>query len=441
MSSIYQDTLTYMYEQLPMFTRIGDAAYKADLDNTIKLCNVLGNPHEKFKSIHIAGTNGKGSTSHMLAAILQTAGFKTGLYTSPHIADFRERMTIDGIQIAEQDVIDFIEKNKKIIEEIKPSFFEITVAMVFDFFAKEKVDIAVIEVGLGGLLDSTNIIIPELSVITNISIDHTNLLGNTLQEIASQKAGIIKNRVPVVIGETQPEIQNIFFTQAIMHQTQVFYADTLYEIVGKKNENGKMQLRVLNKSSYVLKEIELDLNGDYQLKNLKTVLTAIDILHSMGWTIKEVDVLTALSNVKNISHIMGRFDIVNHNPYIIFDVSHNEAGLKEVFSQIENMQFRQLYIITGFAKDKAIDDILKLFPKEAYCYFTQADIPRALPYKELYEKATNIHMEGEAVENITMALEKAIQRATLNDLILVTGSFYLLSDAYLYMKNVFSLKK
>jgi dihydrofolate synthase/folylpolyglutamate synthase len=313
--------------------------------------------------------------------------------------------------------------------------------MAFDFFAKEKVDITVIEVGLGGLLDSTNIITPELSVITNISFDHTNLLGNTLQEIASQKAGIIKNRVPVVIGETQPDIQNIFFTQAIMHQTQVFYADTLYEIVGKKNEHGKMQLRVLNKSSYVLKEIELDLNGDYQLKNLKTVLTVIDILHSMGWKIREEYLLKALSNVKKISHIMGRFDIVHQNPFIIFDVSHNEAGLKEVFSQIENMQFEQLYIITGFAKDKAIDDILKLFPKEAYYYFTQAAIPRALPYKELYEKASILQMQGEAVEHITLALEKATNQATSNDMILVTGSFYLLSDAYLYMKNDFSLKK
>jgi dihydrofolate synthase/folylpolyglutamate synthase len=434
MNQAYQETLNYMYDQLPMFTRIGEAAYKADLNNTIRLCESLGNPQTKFKSIHIAGTNGKGSTSHMLASILQTAGYRTGLYTSPHIIDFRERIKINGIEIAETDVIEFIEQQKTIIEEIKPSFFEITVAMAFDYFAKQDVDIAIIEVGLGGLLDSTNILIPEISVITNISYDHMSLLGQTLQEIAIQKAGIIKDHISCVIGESQPELQNIFFGNAIKHKSQLFYADAIYEMVNSKLKDGKMHMTLLNKSSMHASDIILDLTGAYQYKNCKTVLTTIDILRSHNWNIEEKHILAGLEEVKKNSGIRGRFEIVRESPMIILDVSHNEAGLTELFRQIDSMNFNQLYIITGFVKDKEVAKAIKLFPKEAYYYYTQAQIPRAMPYHELEAIGSAGHLIGEACINIETALELAMNKANQNDLILVTGSFYILADAYKYLK-------
>ncbi len=433
MTPDYQETLNYMYEKLPMFTRIGEAAYKADLHNTIRLCESIGNPQNQFKSIHIAGTNGKGSCSHMLAAILQTAGYKTGLYTSPHIIDFRERIKINGIEIAEIDVVEFIQRQHKLIEEITPSFFEITVAMAFDYFANQKVDIAIIEVGLGGLLDSTNIIIPEVSVITNISYDHMSMLGQTLHEIAIQKAGIIKDHIPCVIGESQFELQNIFFGNAIKHKSQLFYADAIYEMVNSKLNEGKMKMTMLNTSSMMAHDIILDLVGAYQYKNCKTVLTTIDILKSHNWKIEEKHVITALAQVKYLTGFKGRFDIVKKNPTIILDVSHNEAGLNEVFQQVNSMEYNRLFIITGFAKDKEVSKVMKLFPQEAYYFFTQAQIPRALPYLELEALGATAHLKGEACLNIEIAMEKAMSKAQQDDLILVTGSFFILADAYKYL--------
>jgi dihydrofolate synthase/folylpolyglutamate synthase len=435
MKSNYELTLEYMFEQLPMFTRIGDAAYKADLNNTLVLSEALGNPHLKFKTIHIAGTNGKGSCSNMLAAIFQTAGYKTGLYTSPHIVDFRERIRINGTEIDEQSVIDFIAKHKQLIEEIQPSFFEITVVMAFDYFATQGVDIAVVEVGLGGALDSTNIIVPELSIITNISYDHMSLLGQNLPQIAEQKAGIIKDHVPVVIGESQLELQNIFFAKAIKHKSQLFCADAIYETLDGQIEDGKLHLKLLNKSLMLSHDIILDLIGNYQYKNCKTVLTAIDVLRKKGWNITEHHIMTSLSQVKKITGFKGRFDIVKYEPLVVFDGSHNEAGLTEVFNQVKSMKYNSLFIILGVARDKELSKVLKIFPTDAYYFFTQADIPRALPYIELQAIGLDAKLDGEGCPTMKDALESAFKLASPNDLILVTGSFYTLKDAYDYLKQ------
>jgi len=433
MKSNYDLTIEYMFEQLPMFTRIGDAAYKADLNNTLALSEALGNPHLKFKSIHVAGTNGKGSCSNMLAAILQTAGYKTGLYTSPHIVDFRERIRINRSEIDEQSVVDFIAKHKQLIEEIQPSFFEITVAMAFDYFATQGVDIAVVEVGLGGSLDSTNIIVPEISVITNISFDHMSLLGQNLPQIAEQKAGIIKDHVPVVIGESQLELKDIFLGKAIKHKSQLFYADAIYETLDGEIEDGKLHLKLLNKSLMLSHDIILDLVGNYQYKNCKTVLTTVDVLRRNGWNITEQHIMTALSQVKKITGFKGRFDIVKHEPIVVLDGSHNEAGLTEVFNQVKSMNYDRLFIILAVAKDKELSKVLKIFPTDAYYLFTQADIPRALPYIELQVIGLDAKLEGEGCPTMKEALDAAFKLTTPNDLILVTGSFYTLKDAYAYL--------
>lgn len=429
----YQQTLAYLYDKLPMFTRIGAAAYKADLSNTILLCEKLGNPHLQLKCIHIAGTNGKGSTSHMLASVMQTSGYKTGLYTSPHISDFRERIRINGEMISKEWLIDFVEKMKPSIEEIQPSFFEITVAMAFAYFAEQKVDIAVIETGLGGLLDSTNIITPEISVITNISLDHTNLLGSTLAEIATQKAGIIKHNIPVVVGEKQTETESIFFTKAILQQSQIYYADNLYEVIQRKQEGGLLHLKLVHKTAMRILNVQLDLLGEYQTKNIKTVLTVVDLLRTKSWHIKEQDVYQALRTTKKRTGIRGRFDVMEQEPKIVLDVAHNEAGLREVFAQVLQMKFAKLHIICGFVRDKEIGKVLPLFPKEANYYFTQANIPRALPCKELLELGIEHQLKGQAFPVIQDAIQSAINQAEKTDLILITGSFFILDDAYSFL--------
>lgn len=426
----YQECLNYIFEKLPMFTRVGAVAYKPNLDNIIALSDAIGNPHLKFKSIHIAGTNGKGSCSHMLASIMQQNGYKTGLYTSPHVIDFRERIRINGIEIPKENVIDFIEKTKPLIEELQPSFFEITVAIAFDYFAKEKVDIVVVEVGLGGLLDSTNIITPEVSVITNISKDHTNLLGNTIEEIATQKAGIIKDEVPVVIGETQPETEKIFFSKTIHEHSQLFFADKLYTVVNHQIIDGKMKLKIMNHSTLSIQDYWLDLLGDYQAKNIKTVLTTVDVLKSLGWKINDDIVMNALTKTKRTTGFKGRFDVVSENPKIVFDVSHNEAGIKELMQQISKIEYDKLYIILGFVSDKDVQKVLTLFPKEAHYFFSQAQIPRALNYLDLEKIGIANHLNGEAIETITESLQKANSLATKSDMILVTGSFFNLEEAY-----------
>jgi len=435
LAQTYQATLQQLYKKLPMFTRIGAAAYKPNLDNTLLLCEKLKNPQSKFKSIHIAGTNGKGSCSALLAAAFQQSGYKTALYTSPHIVDFRERIKINGIDISKQYVVDFVKNHEKLIEDIQPSFFELTVAMAFTYFAEQSVDIAIIETGLGGLLDSTNIITPEVSVITNISNDHAYLLGETLQEIALQKAGIIKNKVPVVIGETQEALQKIFITTAIMHDSTLFFADNTYSAVYSEMKAGKQWLKIIDKSTMQLMNICTDLMGNYQSKNIITVLKTLDVMKNKGWDLSGWSIENVFANTKTLIGFKGRFDIVHQQPTIIFDVSHNEAGISALFEQIATLTYQTLYIITGFVKDKEIQEILQRFPKQANYYFVEAAIPRALPKEILYEMATAIGLKGEQAPTIQAGLQSAMSRASANDVILVTGSFFILEEAYHFIEN------
>lgn len=411
-----------------MFSRIGPPAFKHDLVNTIQLCNELGNPHQKFKSIHIAGTNGKGSVSHMLAAILQTAGYKTGLYTSPHLKDFRERIRINGKMISEETIVDFTKHIQPLIEKIEPSFFEISVAMAFDYFAKQEVEIAVIEVGLGGRLDSTNIITPELSVITNIGMDHMNMLGDTLQKIAFEKAGIIKPGIPVIIGEANPETLPVFESVAKGKNSFISVASEKRNIVDWKWENYNLLLEVEEKHHTDHKHYLLDLPGIYQAKNLLTVLEACSMLKQNGWSINDPDISKGLQNTKKLTGLHGRWEIVHTSPLVILDVAHNMDGMTQLIRQVEVTEYRQLHIVLGMVKDKEVDKILSILPKHAAYYFTQAHIPRALSEDELAVKASLAHLEGETWSDVNDALKKALQVADRNDLIIVCGSVFLIGE-------------
>jgi dihydrofolate synthase / folylpolyglutamate synthase len=425
----YQETIDYLYTQLPMFTRVGASAYKADLHNTIALCEALDNPQHKFKSIHIAGTNGKGSSSHALASILQEAGYTTGLYTSPHVYDFRERIRINGEKVTEEFVVEFVEKIKPISERISPSFFEITVAMAFEYFAQQKVDIAVIEVGLGGLLDSTNVILPEVSLITNIGYDHMNLLGNTLQEIATQKAGIIKKHVPVVISETQPEIEQLFRMKARENDTAIVFADVVYDIVKTESNSPLLQrLKVVNKTALSIHTYDLDILGKYQTKNCKGVLATVHVLNNLGWKIEEEAIQKGLLHIKQNTQLIGRFDILQHRPTIIADVAHNAEGIAEVLDQVNAMPHQQLHIIAGFVADKDVQKVMQFYPKNAQYYFTQANIPRAMPATQVQEIAEQYQLQGNAYSNSNEALKAAKKASTAEDIILVCGSFFILAE-------------
>ncbi|XVJ68070.1 MAG: bifunctional folylpolyglutamate synthase/dihydrofolate synthase [Lacibacter sp.] len=411
-----------------MFSRIGAAAIKKDLHNTIALCEVLGNPHTKFKSIHIAGTNGKGSVSHMLAAILQTAGYKTGLYTSPHLHDFRERIKVNGEMVSEAFVIDFTQRIQPQIEQLEPSFFEITVAMAFEYFAEQQVDIAVIETGLGGRLDSTNIITPELSIITNIGWDHMNLLGDRLDKIAFEKAGIIKQEIPAVIGETIPETENVFLQKAKEQQATLLFANDHFTTEEVLMVNNQLQVIVKNKITGKPLSYELDLPGFYQTKNLCTVLTAVEQLQQQGWNISQEQVQTALSHTKQINGLHGRWEVIRQNPTVVLDVGHNEDGMKQIIKQLQFCSFQQLHIVIGMVKDKEIEKVLALLPKDAEYYFTKAQIPRALDEVTLRQKANAFNLKGETYLNVNDALTKAKQCASADDLILVCGSVFLVGE-------------
>jgi dihydrofolate synthase / folylpolyglutamate synthase len=424
----YQETLDYLFTRLPMFSRIGAAAIKKDLYNTIALCEALNDPHKKFKSIHIAGTNGKGSVSHMLAAILQTAGYKTGLYTSPHLHDFRERIKVNGEMITEEYVIDFTKRIQPMIDELEPSFFEITVAMAFEYFALEKVDIAVIEVGLGGRLDSTNIITPELSVITNIGWDHMNLLGDTLEKIASEKAGIIKTNVPVVVGETLPETKPVFEQKTTDMQAPLHFAYDEFTITGKKTVDHKLVVDVQEQTTKRELHYALDLPGVYQTKNMLTVLSSVRQLQQQGWNITEEHIQTALASSKEINGLHGRWEVIHEHPTVVMDVGHNEDGVKQIVTQLAESSYNRLHIIIGMVKDKEIEKVLALLPKQATYYFTKAHIPRALPEAELQLKASTFDLKGKTFENVNAAISTALQHARKDDLILVCGSVFLVGE-------------
>ena len=424
----YSETLDYLYSRLPMFSRIGQVAFKKDLHNTIKLCESLGQPQNKFKSIHIGGTNGKGSTSHMLAAVLQEAGYKTGLYTSPHLIDFRERIRINGEMINKSYVVEFTEEIKPLIEEINPSFFEVTVAMAFSYFAQNSVDIAIIEVGLGGRLDSTNVITPELSIITNISLDHTNLLGNTVAEIAMEKAGIIKAQVPVIIGEYDDETAPIFKSKAITLNSNIEFADQQLKVLDPTYENDKLLISVKNENTIVYKNLELDLTGSYQLKNVLGVLEAVKNLKSLGYTITNEHIYSGLKKVKELTGLKGRWYTLGTQPLIICDTGHNEAGIQEVVKNLARLNYKQLHIVLGMVKDKDITKVLELLPKNATYYFCSPNLERALPVEELESKATLQGLKGTSFTTVAKAFQEAKSNASSDDLIFIGGSTFVVAE-------------
>lgn len=425
----YEETIEYLYRQLPMFSRIGAAAYKTDLHNTIELCHYLHNPERKFKSIHIAGTNGKGSTSHMLAAILQESGYKTGLYTSPHIKDFRERIRINGEMTDKGFIVDFVERTKDISEKISPSFFELTVAMAFEYFAINKVDIAIIETGLGGRLDSTNVITPILSVITNIGYDHTNLLGNTLEKIASEKAGIIKKNVPVVIGEVIPETMRVFVAKANEMDSVIHFAQEEFISQYIDSSASLLQCNIYNSRSKQVEKLRLDLTGLYQVKNACTVLSALQELKKMQLNIPEAAIHAGFENVKQLTGLSGRWEVIQTHPTIILDVAHNEDGIKQVLKQLATGHpAANLHFILGFVNDKDIKKVISLFPTSAKYYFTNAHIPRALKVEALKEIAAESLVEGESFDDVNDAIAAARQQALKQDVIVVCGSFFIIAE-------------
>ena len=424
----YSQTIDYLFSSLPMFHRIGAAAYKADLNNTIKIANLLENPHLKFKTVHIAGTNGKGSTSHMLASILQTAGYKTGLYTSPHLKDFRERIRINGAMIPEKNVIAFVEAYKIAFEEIQPSFFEWTVGLAFQYFADEKVDISIIETGLGGRLDSTNIINPELSIITNISYDHKNLLGDTLEKIAAEKAGIIKTDIPVIIGERQLETENVFIQKAKQENSEISFASEKYNAVLKERDNLFSCLKITSANKIVYENLLLSLQGNYQLKNICTVLAAIDELRNKKFKINDAHILEGLMLVQEKTGLEGRWQTLQLKPTIICDVGHNEAGIKFILEQLKEYDYTTLRIVIGVVNDKDINSMLDQLPKNAVYYFCQANIPRALDAEELRLQAVDFNLQGKSYISVKEALEYARRESNENDLIFVGGSTFVVAE-------------
>lgn len=424
----YSETLNWMFNKLPMYQRIGASAYKADLNTTINIINYLDNPQDSFKSIHIAGTNGKGSTSHSLASVFQEAGYKTGLYTSPHLRDFRERIRINGEMIPENEVVDFIEKHKDKLEELELSFFEMTVAMAFDYFRKEKVDIAIIEVGMGGRLDSTNVIKPELCVITNISLDHVKFLGENEEQIAAEKAGIIKPEIPVVIGETQEGSKDVFIKTAKEKNSPIFFADKIMDC--RKDSNYSLdyqQFDIYKNNESYLKELKYPLLGNYQKKNLATVICALDILRD-SFKIEEKHIIDGLANVIKNTSLMGRWQVINKNPLAIADTGHNVAGINEVNRQLAETKYNKLHFVLSVVNDKDIDGILQLLPKEAEYYFCKADIPRGLSADILFEKATNSGLKGKVYESVRNAYSSALANAQEGDLVFVGGSNFTVAE-------------
>jgi dihydrofolate synthase/folylpolyglutamate synthase len=432
----YQATIDYLYSRLPMFSRIGAAAIKKDLDNTISICDFLGNPQHKFKTIHVAGTNGKGSTSHMLASIFQEAGYKTGLYTSPHLYDFRERIKVNGQMCSQDFVVNFTSKMKGLIETIEPSFFEITVGMAFEYFALEKCDIAIIETGLGGRLDSTNIIHPELSIITNIGWDHMALLGDTLPAIASEKAGIIKKETPVVISESATETNLVFDQKAASLNAPIYYAEDFIENKNYQNNWNAALFEFTQPLIHLVDAplftkaftVECDLPGEYQSKNLKGVLVATQLLSTMGWKLNSNKVLKGLLNIKKNTGLMGRWECIQETPRIILDVAHNVHGITALLKQLKKIAFDELHIVTGMVKDKDIDAVINLLPANAKYYYTQSHIPRALAAIELAEKGNAMGRMGKHFDNVNIALAEANKNANPKDLILVIGSIFLVAE-------------
>lgn len=420
----YQETLTYLYNSAPLFQQIGKDAYKEGLENTIRLDEYFGHPHQCFRTIHVAGTNGKGSCSHTLAAILQSAGYKTGLYTSPHLVDFRERIRVNGIPVSQDFVIRFVEQHRAFFEPLHPSFFELTTAMAFLYFAEQKVDVAVIEVGLGGRLDCTNIIHPDLCLITNISFDHVQFLGNTLEKIATEKAGIIKPHVPVVIGETTPETYPVFKEKADSEHAPIVFAEE--EQLLKQTSRNADGTYLYQTADY--KDLTGELGGLCQQKNTNTLLSAIRQLRKAGYPIGETNVREGFAHVCELTGLMGRWQKLSDRPTLVCDTGHNTGGMQYIAEQLSLQTYRTLRIVIGMVNDKDISGVLSMLPKEACYYFTQASVKRALPAEKVKEAAAGFGLKGNIYPNVGAAVEAARKDAAAEDFIFVGGSSFIVAD-------------
>ncbi len=420
----YSETLHYLYANLPMFQRVGAAAYRKDLTNTMALCKLLENPHQKLKSVHVAGTNGKGSTSHMLASVLQSAGYKTGLYTSPHLKSFTERIRVNGAEVDQQFVVAFVNRMKSHIDEIKPSFFEITVAMAFEYFVQHQVDIAIFEVGMGGRYDSTNVITPEVSIITNIGFDHQEFLGDTLAKIAAEKAGIIKPGVPVVISESQDDVKSVFIETAQDRSAPIWFGAA--EFRAEYTSSG--YVNVYHTDQLFLADLNLPLQGSYQVKNLPGVLKAIDVVKSRGLTISPEHIKSGLEGTVVQTGLKGRWQRLQEKPLMVCDTGHNVDGIREVVRQIRQQRYRKLFIVFGMVKDKSRKEILELLPNDAFYYFCQAKIPRALDATVLAEEAEAVGLKGEVVPDVNEAIGKAKASAESDDFIFIGGSTFVVAE-------------
>jgi dihydrofolate synthase/folylpolyglutamate synthase len=424
----YKEVIRYLYDMLPMYQRIGNSAIKKDLKNTRKLCRSLGHPQDKFKSIHVAGTNGKGSSSHMLASILARAGYKTGLYTSPHLKHFTERIKVNGQPVSESYIVEFVESVKPLIGQIKPSFFELTVAMAFDYFAREMVDIAIIEVGLGGRLDSTNVILPEVSLITNISYDHQEMLGETLEEIAGEKGGIIKKKVPVVIGEKEKATSSVFSKMARKRKSPLVFASERFIIKSIAIGGKGHQIEVHDLEKLKVLTYFLETPGLTQLKNIPGVLSVINILKDQGYDISENDIRDGLENYQKSTGLKGRWQLLSTKPIVIADIAHNQAGLENITRQLKNLNKRKLYCILGFMKEKDIAQIFPLFPNNAEYVFCQARVPRAMDAKWLALQAALYHIDGRVIPDVNTALREVMEKAGEEDVIFIGGSTFVVAE-------------
>ncbi len=420
----YQESIQYLYDRLPVFHQIGADAYKPGLEKSFRMMAKLGNPQKKYKTIHVGGTNGKGSVSHFLSAVLQSAGYKVGLYTSPHLVDFGERIRVNGKMVKQQFVVDFVKNNKDYFSTIEPSFFEATMALAFDYFAAENVDVAIIEVGLGGRLDSTNIIEPELSVITNISPDHTQFLGDTPDKIAVEKAGIIKANTHVVIGETAELTKPVFLQKAQQENAPIFFAQNTQKVDLLREENGKIYVKSSN-----FGELEVGLVGEYQLKNLATVLETITKLRNVGFVIPDAAIQTGLSRVVELTGLQGRWQILQTSPTVVMDTGHNQAGVEFIVNQLKRQQFNTLHFIFGMVNDKDISTVLSMLPKNAKYYFTAANSPRSLPPKQLKAQAEKAELHGVAYSLVVDAVKSALASAEKDDFIFIGGSNFVVGEA------------
>jgi dihydrofolate synthase/folylpolyglutamate synthase len=428
MNSTFNEVVDYLYGLLPMYQRVGNAAIKKNLDNTLALCEILGNPHLKFESIHVAGTNGKGSSSHYLASVFQEAGYHTGLYTSPHLKSFTERIRLNGIPISEEYVVDFVNKIKPDMERIQPSFFELTVVMAFKYFADNKVDIAIVEVGLGGRLDSTNVISPLVSLITNIGNDHADMLGDTVEKITFEKAGIIKRNTPVVISEYQQDVADVFSKKSIELNAPISFASKEYHCEILDENPFRLSLDISKNGKVKYENIVTDLPGKYQLKNIPGVIKTLEILPEDKFSISESELRKGLGKVKTNTGLKGRWQVLQEKPLLICDTAHNEDGIREVAKSISSINYHQLHIIIGMLSDKDSIKALRLLPINAKYYFCEPDVPRKKPAEQLYADAKSIGLEGKIIKDVNEAIAIALKDAESDDLIYIGGSNFVVAE-------------